>query len=433
MKHYKLLAPVVLTALFAVSVYAASGSNAEIEKRYEDSLAAARLYARQMIVVDAAASYAEALEIRDSFELRMEVAAFYKDAGELDMAADWGQETLGAYPERAESYAYLMDIYAGAEDYTACFRLADTMEKRRLPEDSIAGIMEGIEYSYFFQGAYEDVSVFGGGYCAVMAKGVWGFVNEEGKRVIKPRFAEVGAFRQDLAPALDGDMKAYFIDPEGNKKRTALGVESVVKLGMTEDGVYTLYDGEAWRLYNGENSPVTDGYDEMSSFSNGVTAAKKDGAWSVLGADGAALSPYAYDGIARDEKGVVYRNERLFALEDGGYYLIGKSGERIAETKFEDARLFCDATYAAVRSGGKWGFIDSGGEYVVKPEYDGARSFSNGLAAVKIDGKWGFIDEENRLVIENIFEDAKDFNGRGGVFVRSGGDWELLRLYKFNH
>jgi hypothetical protein len=307
------------------------------------------------------------------------------------------------------------------------------MKKRKLPEGPAAGIMEGIEYRYFFYGAYEDVSAFGGGYCAVMTKGAWGFVNEEGKKTVKTRFAEAGAFRQDLAPVLDSDMKAYFIDPEGNKKRTALGVENVVKLGMTEDGMYTLFDGDSWRLYDAEHRPASDGYDEMSSFANGVAAAKKDGRWSILGADGAALSPHAYDAIARDEKGVAHRNGRLFAMEDGGYYLIDKSGARISGTKFEDARLFCDATYAAVKSGGKWGFIGAGGEWAIEPQYDGARSFSNGFAAVKIDGKWGFIDEGNSLVIENLFEDAKDFNGHGGAFVRRGGDWELLRLYKFNH
>jgi hypothetical protein len=408
-------------------------SNRKIEKEYDDALAAARLYAEQGIVVDAVESYAKAMEIKDSYELQMEIAAFYKNAEELDMAVNWGKSMLGVYPDSPEVYAYLLGIYADAEDYTACFQLVDTMQKRSLPTEQIAAVMGEIEYKYIFQGSYEDVSAFGGGYCAVMARGLWGFVNEEGKRVVKSRFVEVGAFRQDLAPVLDADMKAYFIDPEGNKKRTALGVENVAKLGMIEDGVYTLFDGETWGLYDGENKLITGGYDEMSSFLNGVAAAKKNGNWSLLGQSGEELAPNAYEGFARDEKGVVYRNERLFALDKGGYYLIDKTGKRISETKFEDARLFNDNTYAAVKSGGKWGFVDSEGEYIIAPEYEGARSFSNGFAAVKSGGKWGFIDAENRMTLENTFEDAKDFNSRGCVFVRTGENWELLKLYKFNH
>ncbi|MDR2616176.1 MAG: WG repeat-containing protein [Oscillospiraceae bacterium] len=433
MKHYRLLVPIALAALFAVSVYTAFDANGRTEKEYEDTLAAARLYAGQGIVVDAAESYGRALGIKNSFGLQMEIAAFYKDSGELDMAVNWGNAMLGTYPDSPEVYAYLMDIYAEAKDYTACFKLADTMKKRGLPTDAIDGVMNEIEYSYTFHGSYEDVSVFGGGYCAVMSRGRWGFVNEAGKRVVKSRFAEVGAFRQDLAPVLDGDMKAYFIDPEGNKKRTALGVENVAKLGTIEDGVYTLFDGETWGLYDGENKLITGGYDEASSFMNGVAAVKKDGVWRLIGRDGVALAEDVYDGFARDEKGVVYRNDRLFALENGGYYLIDTTGKRLSETKFEDARLFNDSTYAAVKSGGKWGFIDSEGEYVIAPEYDGARSFSNGFAAVRIEGKWGFIDAENRLALQNIFEDAKDFNALGCVFVRTGENWELLKLYKFNH
>jgi hypothetical protein len=425
--------PIVLAALFVVSVYMTFDSNGKIEKEYDDALAAARLYVEQGIVVDAVESYAKAMGIRDSFELQMEVAAFYKSAGELDMAVNWGNAMLGTYPDRPEVYAYLLDIYFDAEDIIACFRLADTMQKRNLPTELIDDVMGELEYSYTFLGSYEDVSVFGGGYCAVMAKGLWGFVNEDGKRVVKSRYMEVGAFRQDLAPVLDGDMKAYFIDTEGNKKRTALGVENVAKLGMTEDGVYTLFDGETWGLYDGENKMITGGYDETSSYMNGVVAVKKNGAWSLVGTDGVALAPNTYDGFVKDEKGVVYRNERLFVFEDGGYYMIDETGKRITEAKFEDARLFNDSTYAAVKSGGKWGFVDSEGEYVIVPEYEGARSFSNGFAAVKSDGKWGFIDVENKPVIEPIFEDAKDFNGRGCVFVRREENWELLKLYKFNH
>ena len=49
----------------------------------------------------------------------------------------------------------------------------------------------------------------------------------------------------------------------------------------------------------------------------------------------------------------------------------------------------------AVRIGnfrtGKRGFIDKTGHYVINPQFDGASSFSDGLAAVRIGDKWGYI------------------------------------------
>jgi hypothetical protein len=427
------LVPFVLAALFAMSVYALYDSNAETGRLYDGHISDARLYASQGIIVDATESYTRAMELRDSFELQMEIADFYRDSGELDLAVNWGYGLLAAYPDSAEVYAYLMEIFAESKDYAACFDLSDTMTRRGLSRGSVSDLLDEINDYYFFQGNYEDVSVYGGGYCAVMTNGLWGFVNEEGKRTVKSRYMQVGAFRMDLAPVLDGDMRAYFIDVRGNKKRTALGVENVALLGCIENGVYTVFNGESWGLYNGENKLIIDGFDEAASLINGALAVRRGSRWSVIGADGEPLFPDTYDGFARDERGVTYRNGRLFALENGRYYLIDISGNRISQTGYEDARLFNDATYAAVKSGGKWGFIDANGELFISPEYDDARSFSNGYAAVKSEGKWGFINTDKRIAIPNIFEDAKDFNTRGGVFIRRRGDWELLRLYRLNH
>ena len=51
---------------------------------------------------------------------------------------------------------------------------------------------------------------------------------------------------------------------------------------------------------------------------------------------------------------------------------------------------------AAVRSNGKWGFIDGSGKEIVKPQYDLITEFvtqeNPECAAVRSNGKWGFID-----------------------------------------
>jgi hypothetical protein len=48
---------------------------------------------------------------------------------------------------------------------------------------------------------------------------------------------------------------------------------------------------------------------------------------------------------------------------------------------------------AAVDVGGKWGYIDRTGKYVVNPQFDSADPFSEGLATVKLGSKWGYVDE----------------------------------------
>jgi len=69
----------------------------------------------------------------------------------------------------------------------------------------------------------------------------------------------------------------------------------------------------------------------------------------------------------------------------------------------------------------KWGFIDKNGSMVIKPEFDKAESFSEGLAAVAVNGKWGYIDKAGKFAIEPRFNEAEAFT-EGLAFVKVGGD-----------
>jgi len=58
--------------------------------------------------------------------------------------------------------------------------------------------------------------------------------------------------------------------------------------------------------------------------------------------------------------------------------------------------------------GGKFGFIDPSGEWVIPPKFDDAQDFSEGLAAVFVDEikKWGYIDKKGETVIEPEYLEA---------------------------
>jgi hypothetical protein len=51
-----------------------------------------------------------------------------------------------------------------------------------------------------------------------------------------------------------------------------------------------------------------------------------------------------------------------------------------------------------VRMGRKFGFVDKTGKYVMNPQFDEARQFSEGLANVRVGGRWGIVDKTGRYV-----------------------------------
>ena len=63
------------------------------------------------------------------------------------------------------------------------------------------------------------------------------------------------------------------------------------------------------------------------------------------------------------------------------------------------------------RGGSCWGFVDSRGQWRIRPKFDQAQGFSDGLAAVRVGEKWGYIDEDGDMVIRPQFGFVGPFFG----------------------
>ena len=91
---------------------------------------------------------------------------------------------------------------------------------------------------------------------------------------------------------------------------------------------------------------------------------------------------------------------------------------KIGNLECEDMDYAADATLIAFKNNGKWGYADKEGNIVIEPEYDNAKSFSNGLGAVCKNGKWGFINDKKEQAIYYTFIEADYFNSDGSCVVR---------------
>jgi hypothetical protein len=59
---------------------------------------------------------------------------------------------------------------------------------------------------------------------------------------------------------------------------------------------------------------------------------------------------------------------------------------------------------------GKYGFIDASGRVIIKPQFDGALPFTEGLAAVSTGNKWGFIDASGKTIIPMSYRAVSHFS-----------------------
>ena len=110
------------------------------------------------------------------------------------------------------------------------------------------------------------------------------------------------------------------------------------------------------------------------------------------------------------------------------YGYVDANGKVVIELQYDGAQSFSEGL-AAVRVGdwsdGKWGYIDEKGKTVIAPQFSEAEMFSSGLAAVsvRIDSteKWGYIDKTGKWVIKPQFDGASRFSG--DIASIRVGDW----------
>ena len=102
-------------------------------------------------------------------------------------------------------------------------------------------------------------------------------------------------------------------------------------------------------------------------------------------------------------------------------YVCGQSFSMDPTGRILPIRYADKGELAPKHSGKKVGFVDEAGRFRIPPNFDDALPFSDSLAAVKVGDKWGFIDTLGHIVIQPKFEDAFYFRERVGTVELDGG------------
>lgn len=445
MKKIKMLLPLWLILLFGGSAAYMFRTRIENSDVYNQMVEKARAYAKAGIVVDAVDYYEEALGINPNVDVCVEAGEVYLEHEEYYNAKKWYKSELHTnYPDEIKTYDFGIRMYLAQENYRGAFEIYDEYQDRGLSSDSVEALIKEILYTYDLSGQYEDVRPFSNltGMAAVLHKAHWGYIDQEGSRVLDYIYLSAGVFG-DMAAVTDENGQAYFVDSEGNRRITEKSVlekdpdfGSVTELRGIEDNLFWAYNGEYWNCYSAETCEKQfGGYVNVTQISNGIGAVTMDNEkWALVDATGQELTDYEYDDVLMDEKEIFCRTDAVLVKKDGKCILLDKSGRQIGKNAYEEACAFYDNTLAAVRKEDKWIFVNEQGEETVLGDYEDARSFSGGLAAVKMDGKWGYIDMDGGLVIDCQFEEAGPFSPFGTAFVKPEGEkWHLLSLYEQNH
>lgn len=87
---------------------------------------------------------------------------------------------------------------------------------------------------------------------------------------------------------------------------------------------------------------------------------------------------------------------------DGGYAYLDHSGKRLGKAPAAAAIMRQSGELLMVADNGGLGYIDRRGDWVIKPKFEDATPFYDGIAAAKKSGSWQLIDAKGKAIMREL-------------------------------
>lgn len=414
----------LLVAIMTFSNYSA------VEREYNTSIASARYNAEREIPYNAYNYYQKA------FAIRCEDESVYKEY--LEQARLLGdtfyrsaiEEYVLKFPNSPEANELLCGMYYERGSYAMLLDAALLARERGAATEQIKNWYNECAYMLkTLSRGYEGAGSFLGDVAMIKVNGMYGFINTNGDSLLPPVYTAASSMMGANAAVNDGE-EWHIINRDGFKvARTSVPVEY---MGILVGGKIPIgKDGKYAYTNTGLKVPEELPYDYASNFKNGVAAVKKGDAWALININEELITDYVFEEVVLDEFNTCHNGGVIFVKKDGKYYMANSAGEKITDQAFDDVRPFVGDEPAAVCVAGKWGFVDSTGNWFMEPQFENAHSYSIGLAGVCEDGLWGYINKSGVVMIEHQFEDCLPFSTNGITAVQENETWKYVQLLPY--
>ena len=306
---------------------------------------------------------------------------------------------------------------------------------------------------------YTNVGVFHGGLAKVELNGLWGYVNNKGEEVISITYKKADDFSEGLAVVSNGNNNQiidvngnvikdgitytvypfkcgyarclensgyFFIDKAGNKVgETYLEAEDfssnlayvkTVEGGFFIDTTFTKKFGSLNAKHYSSGIAISK---EMAGFSlldingkfitqinalnvrdfkEGFSAVERSSfVWSYINTQGKLINNFGYNYASDFSEGLaIVRNSN-----NSPFYYINYLGEEIIFNYYSGDFDTSDILVPFRNTKNKYGYKDINGNTIIKPIYDMAYEYVNGIALVKVGTGTKYIDEQGKIIPNN--------------------------------
>jgi len=225
-----------------------------------------------------------------------------------------------------------------------------------------------------------------------------GYINQQGKIIVPPRFDFCNVFSEGLA-GVSIEEKYGYIDESG-KIVIPLRFDSFFPESFSEGIAPIKLRNQSGKVELGYvdksgSLKLLQGVSEIDSFYEGLASVQKNGKYGYIDRNMKFVIPPIFDFVRSFADGRAWISDKL-----GNEFYIDTSGRKVI-TKFgTNGSDFSEglATFNSKYSG--YGYIDTNGKVAIKQQFNHACLFKEELACVEnYDGKWGYINKSGNFSI----------------------------------
>ena len=403
-------------------------------KAYREHIAQAEDYMDRELYQKAAMEYEEALLIKDKEQiwtalLEAHELRYQENPNNYDKYLDAATRAVSAYEKNASFVMSLAKLYVADEDYDAACKCLTKALENGAKDPRIEELMSDVRYAFEIQwDIYPAIKSYANGYYLAKEEDGWMYVASDGSSSGITQLDVAGAMGQDGIYAASYDKKTIIADTEGVIQGKLDFIPQ--RIGVYAEGLIAIQKDDVYSYYDLLGDKQFGNYTNASAYYDGKAAVQENGKWYLIDTTGEKVGKQSYDNIVLNADGSYIKNGVMIAKKDGAYHLYDDSEKMIGSFSCKKIDKCTEDGLIAFSDGKKWGYVNTEGKIIIQPTYKKAKSFSNGFAGVYDGEFWGVINEEQELVIDYAFYDIDYFNDARACMVETAKkQWQMLTFY----
>ncbi len=247
----------------------------------------------------------------------------------------------------------------------------------------------------------QETHAFNEGLAAVLIPETgWGFVDREGSFVITPQYHAVDDFHDGMAEYSEDGNDWGYLDTDG-KMAIFTGPQHGARF---ENGRSTIRDYLRREiLMDKQGRQLSNSYSYIHRFHEGIAVVDTGSKYGAIDATGREVIPPTKIWLDGFHEGLAAAQS-----EDGALGYVDKTGTMVIKVDAEQLREFTNGL-APAKSGGKWGLLNTKGEWVLRPTSEVYPFTSDGIWGFGDKRKIGFMDSSGHVFVDAIFINTKGF------------------------